>query len=283
MFAVRAWVGVECRAETNFDTLGSTLGSFKLEVFSLFSNRRLGFVFLFKSKAPDLAEAVKTMIKDLQRQAALLLRHAKRGSNHMVLVLDNIKLPSLTYRDDVPIQERFEAFYCLVNATSKSKLFVSWNEDDFEALSLLRSHHELVNHLGMFSLDLKGTYYPELDVLAFLGVTNLRISNVLLGVEYPTFLSRLRLTCLGLINADLSSWDFAKNHRLTTLNLCNCKFNTPTFENLAFLEHIWAFNSELEPSMLRNCTNLQSLSLANFRSDQVAQFRKEMPHVTVIS
>jgi hypothetical protein len=279
MFALRAWVGAKCRAKSNFDRLGSC----KIEVFATFSNRRLGFAFLSKSKAPDLAEAVKTMIKDLQHQAARLMSHATRSSNHMVLVLDNIKLPSLTYRDDVSLEERFQAFFCLVDATTKSKLFISWNEDDSNALSLLRSHHVLVNHLGMFSLDLKGTYYPELDVLAFLGVTNLRISNVLLGVEYPTFLSRLRLTCLHLINADLSSWDFAKNHRLTTLNLCNCTFNTPTFENLAFLEHLLAFNSDLEPSMLRNCTNLKSLALTDFPSHKVAQFRKEMPHVNVIS
>ena len=200
----------------------------------------------------------------------------------MVLVLDNTKLPSLTYRTHVPIAELFQAFDCLFSATSKSKIFVSWNEDDSEALSVLRFDHDFAKHGDVYEVNLQGIIRPELDVLACWDVQTLRLSNANLDCKYPTFLSRLCLHRLELISADLRSWDFAKNHRLTRLDLYNCQIHTPTFENLLFLEHLWVYNSKLEPSMLRKCANLKRLTLVEFPSHAVARFREELPHDNVL-
>ena len=80
-----------------------------LQAFAKLGGKQLGNVHLHKVSQTNLVQT----IKDLQRQASLLLRHPKRTSNYMKLVLDNIALPSLTYRDDMTEEDKHKSFALL--------------------------------------------------------------------------------------------------------------------------------------------------------------------------
>ena len=112
----------------------SLAGNVCLQAFSKLGGNRLGRIILHKVSPTNLV----TTIKDLQRQASLLLCHPKRTSNYMKLELENIALPSLTYRDDMTEEDNHKVLSCLQNATHGSKLELSWNEDDTEALRVLQ-------------------------------------------------------------------------------------------------------------------------------------------------
>ena len=133
MLALQAYYGLvqvashKERMKHKHETLG-------LQAFAKLGGKRLGHVYLGEVSQTNLVQT----IKDLQRQASLLLRHPKRTSNYMKLVLDNIALPSLTYRDDMTEEDKHKALRCLQSATHGSKLELSWDEDNSQALRVLR-------------------------------------------------------------------------------------------------------------------------------------------------
>lgn len=132
MLSLLAWCG-----STNLE---NKLSKFKLQLkaFAGLGGKYLGLVWL--AHLPDLAKT----IKDLQVQASLLLRHAKRTPNYMSLVLDGTKLPTLKYRPDMTQAEQARVALCFRNATSNSKIMLSWDEDDSEALKVLRIKHSFI-------------------------------------------------------------------------------------------------------------------------------------------
>ena len=86
MLTLLAWCGASVKS-IELD------GKRNIQAFSSLGGNLLGVLRLAKPTTSNIVEA----IKDLQRQASLLLRHERRTPNYMQLVVDNTKLQTLKY------------------------------------------------------------------------------------------------------------------------------------------------------------------------------------------
>ena len=271
MLTLLAWCGPSFKSiEFN--------GNLKLQAFSGFGGNFLGILRLAKPTTSNIVET----IKDLQRQASLLLRHERRTPNYMQLVVDNTKLPTLKYSNDMTEVEKQQVLACLQRTTSMSSIKLSWDEDDSQALDVLKKRHGLVlGRLGSLQLFFMSSLMaPELGVLTFLPkihnviITDYRYGKHDLGLDVGFLSGMPDLQKLDLSCVRITSWDFAKNLKLTTMTLFACKIETQTFENLPHLVTLSVpGGTHLSPSMLATCTNLKTLSLRGFAEDQADAFR----------
>jgi hypothetical protein len=207
------------------------------------------------------------MIKDLQVQASLLLRHAKRTPNYMVLALDGFELPKLTYRDDMSQEQKDLALRSLEGATNNSKIELLWDEDDFQALGVLKSKcHYRILQRHSFSLTLRGEVLPELQVLAYQSnmdelctIDILFLHNQIPDLDFLSAFTNVTSLCLS--RATIASWDFVAKLNLTHLLLETCKIQATTtttmveFPNLRNLDLI---DTCLSPSMLAGFPNTKA-------------------------
>jgi hypothetical protein len=275
MLALLAWCGPSVKS-SEFD------GKRKIQAFSSLGGNFLGILRLSKPTTSNIVET----IKDLQRQASLLLRHERRTPNYMQLVVDNTKLPTLKYSNDMTEVEKQQVLACLQRTTSKSSIKLSWDEDDSQALDVLKQHHTVVlGQLGSLQMFFMSSFMaPELGVLAFLP----HIRRVMIkDYRYDRtraldfgFLSNMPdLQKLELFFLRITSWNFAKNLKLVVLNLIDCEIPTQTFEDLPHLVVMTVTGgTNLTPSML---TNLKTLNLCGFAKDRADAFRA-LPGVGVL-
>jgi hypothetical protein len=279
MLALLAWCGVGQACSTKF------AGKIKLNAFSSFGGNLIGILRLAKPTTSNIVET----IKDLQRQASLLLRHERRTPNYMQLVVDNTKLPTLKYSNDMTEVEKQQVLACLQHTTSKSSIKVSWDEDDSQALDVLKNHYTLVLvQLGSLHLFFDSPFIaPELGVLPFLpGVHKVFIQDNLHvrthALDLGILSGMLDLRELDLNFVCITSWDFAMNLKLTTMFLFACTITTQTAWNLPYLVTLSVSNgTNLTPSMLSTCTNLKTLRLRGFEKDRADAFRA-LPGVDVL-
>jgi hypothetical protein len=279
MLALLGWCGPSVKS-SEFD------GKRKIQAFSSLGGNLLGVLRLAKPTTSNIVET----IKDLQRQASLLLRHERRTPNYMQLLVDNTKLPTLKYSNDMTEVEKQQVLACLQHTTSTSSIKLSWDEDDSQALDVLKKRHGLVlGRLGSLQLSFMSSFMaPELGVLTVLPnihyviITDYRYGKHDLGLDLGFFSGMPDLQKLDLSGVRITSWDFAKNLKLTTMTLFACKIETQTFENLPYLVTLSVLGgTHLSPSMLASCTNLKTLSLRGFAKDQVDAFRA-LPGVCVV-
>lgn len=257
------------------------------QAFSKLGGNRLGQINLHKVSKTNLV----TTIKDLQRQASLLWGHPKRTSNYMKLVLDNIALPSLTYRDDMTEEDKRKALRCLQSATHGSKLELSWDEDDSQALRVLNKL--LVygyTHENIITLKLL-TSTPELGALAYLdrfahGIESVEdcrsAGNLDLG--YLEHLPNIRKFKLGSPYAGVTiikTWPFARNLGLEYLTLVHVQLEAPCFAELKHLKRLYFQGTKPSPSMLSGCNKLEMLVLSGHTREEVEEFRLMMPNVKI--
>ena len=271
MLTLLAWCGPSVKSiELN--------GKRKIRAFSSLGGKFLGVLCLAKPTTSNIVET----IKDLQRQASLLLSHERRTPNYMQLVVDNTKLPTLKYSNDMTEVEKQQVLACLQHTTSKSNIKLSWDEDDSQALDVLKKRHGLVlGRLGSLQLFFMSSFIaPELGVLTFLPkihtviITDYRYGKHDLGLDLGFFSGMPDLQKLDLSCVRITSWDFAKNLKLTTMTFFACKIETQTFENLPYLVTLSVSNgTNLTPSMLSTCTNLKTLRLRGFEKDRADAFR----------
>ena len=256
-----------------------------LQAFSKLGGKQLGNVYLGEVSPTNLV----TIIKDLQRQAALLLRHPNRTSNYMKLVLDNIALPSLTYRDDMTEEDNRKVLSCLQNATHGSKLELSWNEDDTEALRVLQERFCMDRRPRVtFVFD---TVCPELGVLAYSNNIARGVEEaVVLGVyadfsflEYLPELETLYIGGFGYATATIKTWHFARNLALKYLGLVRTKLEAPSFAELEHLEVLYVWGTPISPDMFKGCTKLKRIELIGYTREQVDELRMVLQHITIVS
>ena len=271
MLALLAWCGPSVKS-IELD------GKRTIQAFSSLGGNLLGVLRLAKPTTSNIVET----IKDLQRQASLLLRHERRTPNYMQLVVDNTKLPTLKYSNDMTEVEKQQVLACLQHTTSTSNIKLSWDEDDSQALDVLKKRHGLVlGPLGSLQLFFMSSFMaPELGVLTFLPkihnviVTDYRYGKHALGLDLGFLSGMPDLQKLDLSCVRITSWDFAKNLKLTSMNLFACKIETQNFENVPHLVAMRVSGgTHLSPNMLASCTNLKTLSLRGFAEKQVNAFR----------
>jgi|694.fasta_scaffold06794_2 hypothetical protein len=226
MLAMLAWCGFRLvKSDTRV----------KVQAFSRLAGCHVGSVWL---SPPRLTTLVET-IKDLQAQASLLLKHAKRTPNYMVLVLDGVELPRLTYRNTMTQVEEGRALRSLQGATNNSKIELSWDEDDLQALGVLESECDYLvlqrrsTVCKALRLKLQGKPLPEVQVLAYLSVMDglstvdiLFLANQIPDLDF--ILSFPSVTTLRLSFATIASWDFVAKLNLTHLVLTACKIQAST-------------------------------------------------------
>ena len=255
-----------------------------LQAFAKLGGNQLGNVYLHKVSQTNLV----TTIKDLQRQAALLLCHPKRTSNYMKLVLDNTDLPSLTYRDDMTEEDKHQALRCLQSATHGSKLELLWDEDDTEAFRVLRERFGIdQGPLVTFVFD---TPCPELGVLAYSNVARGVEQAIVLGVyadfsflEFLQELMTLQVGGRGYATTTIKTWHFARNLTLTNLSLSHAKVEAPSFAELEHLEVLYVRGTPISPDMFKGCTKLTRIELAKYPQKQVDEFRAVLQHISIVS
>lgn len=278
MLSLLAWC--DC---TNLDNKLSK-SKLQLKAFAGLGGKYLGTVWL--AHLPDLAET----IKDLQVQGSLLLRHAKRTPNYMSLVLDGTKLPTLKYRPDMTQAEQDGVAQCFQNATSNSKIMLSWDEDDSEALKVLRLQHSFDTDGETYSIDICcPDNLPELDALTYLSED--QASMRFYGESKQRLLNlvpKTNLQSLELVNAVIDSWGFAKN--LNSLILVDCTVATTSMLEAPKLKYLDLTSTNLAPCSLRCCTSLEDMSLDDDKSyyattfyttANVAIFRETLKHVNI--
>jgi hypothetical protein len=208
----------------------------------------------------------------------------------MQLVVDNTKLPTLKYSNDMTEVEKQQVLACLQHMTSKSSIKLSWDEDDSQALDVLNKRHGLAfGRSGSLQLSFSSTFMgPELGVLAFLpkirhvGIKGHQsLYNKLdLDLDFLSGMPDLRTLNLSYVNT--SSLDFAKNLKLTSMFLFACTIKTQTFGHLPYLVTLSVSGgTHLTPRMLSTCTNLKTLILCGFAKDQADTFRA-LPGVCVL-
>ena len=246
-----------------------------LQAFAKLGGKRLGHVYLGEVSQTNLVPT----IKDLQSQASLLLRHPKRTSNYMKLELDNTVLPSLTYRDDMTEEVKHQALRCLQSATHGSKVDLSWNEDDTEALRVLQDRFAIFR--GRTSLKFH-TVCPELGVLAYSDVAREVEAVIVVGanvdlsfVEYLQNLECLKVGCRYRATT-IKTWHFARNLALKTLVLTNTKVEAPSFAVLKHLEVLYVRDTQMSPDMFKGCTKLTRTVLVNYTQVNADAFRTVM-------
>ena len=258
-----------------------------LQAFAKLGGKQLGNVHLHKVSQTNLVQT----IKDLQRQASLLLRHPKRTSNYMKLVLDNIALPSLTYRDDMTEEDKHKALRCLQDATHGSKLELSWDEDNSQALRVLR---KLIvdgyTHKYIITLKLR-TSMPELGALAYLDRFAQRIESVedlcsagnldLVYLEHLPNVRKFQVGVGGTGATTIKTWHFARNLGLEDLTLDHVQLEAPCFAELKHLKRLYLLGTKASPSMLIGCDKLEKLTLSGYTEKEVAEFRLMMPNVLI--
>ena len=255
-----------------------------MQAFAKLSGKRLGHVCLHKVSQTNLVQT----IKDLQRQASPLLCHPKRTSNYMKLVLDNIALPSLTYRDDMTEEVKHQALRCLQSATHGSKLELLWDEDDTEALQVLRDRFCIERRPRVtFVFD---TPCPELGVLAYSnnfvrGVAQAIVFGVYADFSFLEYLQDLETLYVGCRSATttIKTWHFARNLTLKTLGLVRTKLEAPSFAKLEHLEVLYVWDTQISPDMFKGCTKLKRIKLMEYPQDQVDEFRAVLQHITIVS
>ena len=113
------------------------------------------------------------LLKDLQQQAATLLKHTTRPKEYMTISIDGCELPSLTYRDTLWPSEAAGAVACLSNVfdqpSQNHKAFLLWDEDDTTALICATSHHDAVYTKASQTLELNAFVHiwPEIRVFEY--------------------------------------------------------------------------------------------------------------------
>ena len=260
-----------------------------LQAFAKLGGNQLGNVYLGEVNQTNLVQA----IKDLQRQAALLLCHPKRTSNYMKLVLDNIAVPSLTYRDDMTEEVQHEALQCLQGATRGSKLELSWDEDDTEALRVLQERFGIFwGQIGFtFQFDMA---CPELGVLAYsdvaLGVQYVTVFGAEVDLSFVEYLPDLETLYIGgctytstTIKTTIKTWHFARNLALKCLGLIHTKLEAPSFAEFENLEVLYVKDTQISPGMFKGCTKLKRIELIKYPQDQVDEFRAVLQHIAIVS
>ena len=269
MLTLLAWCGASVKS-IELD------GKRNIQAFSSLGGNLLGVLRLAKPTTSNIVEA----IKDLQRQASLLLRHERRTPNYMQLVVDNTKLPTLKYSNDMTEVEKQQVLACLQHTTSKSSIKLSWDEDDSQALDVLKKRHALdLGEHGSVRLTFNSSFMaPELGVLTFLPkIRNVIIKDNIycnrdLDLGFLSGMPDLRTLSLSYVN--ISSWDFAKNLKLTAMFLFACTIKTQTFGHLPYLVTLSVSGgTHLTPRMLSTCTNITTLILFGFAKDQAGAFR----------
>ena len=256
-----------------------------LQAFAKLGGKRLGHVYLGEVSQTNLVQT----IKDLQSQASLLLRHPKRTSNYMKLELDNTVLPSLTYRDDMTEEVKHQALRRLQDATHGSKLELSWDEDDTEALQVLRDRFCIERRPRVtFVLN---TPCPELGVLSYSNNVARGVEEaVVLGVyadfsflEYLPELKTLYVGGFGYTTTTIKTWHFARNLTLKTLGVVRTKLEAPSFAELEHLEVLFVRDTQISPGMFEECTKMTRIELAEYPQDQVDEFRAVLQHISIVS
>jgi hypothetical protein len=261
-------------------------GKVCFQAFSKLGGNQLGSVYLGEVNQTNLVQT----IKDLQRQAALLLRHPKRTSNYMKLVLDNIALPSLTYRDDMTEEVKHQALRCLQGANHVSKIGLSWDEDDTEALQVLQDRFFLIERRPRVTF-IFDTPCPELGVLAYSNNVARGVEEaIVLGVyadfsflEYLPELETLYIGGFGYTTATIKTWHFARNLTLKSLGLVLTKLEAPSFAELEHLEFLRVRDTQISPDMFKGCTKLTRIELVEYPQKLVDELRMALQHITIVS
>lgn len=278
MLALLAWRGVCQASSSKFDD------KIKLHAFSSLGGNYVGSLRLSKPTTSNIVET----IKDLQRQAALLLRHGRRTPNYMILVVDNIRLPTLKYSNDMKgVNEQVLA--CLQHTTNASKVELMWDEDDSQALDVLKARFKMVLRTpGIVHLSFKSSsIVPELEVLTFLpNIHKVFIqddrtdcdrhgSRHALDLGFLTGMLDLRKLDFSFVT--ITSWNFAKNLKLTAMALWTCTITTPSVENLPYLVTLSLLFgtkfTKLTPSTFSTCTSLNKLFLTGYKDEEIDTFR----------
>lgn len=272
MLALQAW----CNAPH------SSVNQVRVEAFAKLGGNRLGRIWLDEQVSKTNLVAT---IKDLQHQASILLRHPERTSNYMKLMLNNTNLPSLTYRDYMTEEVTNEVLRCLQGVTHGSKLEMSWDEDDAEALRVLRDTYELKS-LGRFAtLFLDRPCRAELAVLAYIRLVHVTISSakpVITDGHDLAFLGACKsLTRLQLERLRITSWEFSQNlSGLTELRLFSCKIEAPI--RLNKLDKLLLAATTILPSKLQGCNKLSKLTLVGYTKQEVNDICSVLEHVELV-
>lgn len=136
---------------------------------------------------------------------------------------------------------------CFQNATSNSKIMLSWDEDDSEALKVLRLQHSFVRNGQTYSIDICcPDNLPELDALTYLSEDQASMrfygesKQRLLNLVPETNLQRLEL-----VDAVIDSWGFAKH--LESLILVGCTVATTSMLDAPKLKYLDLTSTNLAP------------------------------------
>jgi hypothetical protein len=188
----------------------------------------------------------------------------------MLLVLDGIELPRLTYRNDMSEAEEDQARKCLKSATSMSKIELFWDEDDSQALQVLR----IKCHLRWEAKQVPPTLTlvlreqpPELRVLAFASYVE-QVKRVIVDAcSNQADLSFLvwfpNVKVIQLSQVIITSWDFAQNlttKKLKNLHLFDCVIQSQSKMVAPTLRTLSAVKTPLNPKLLE-CSRLWGISL----------------------
>jgi hypothetical protein len=119
----------------------------------------------------------------------------------MMLVLDGVVLPTLTYREDMSQEQNKQALRSLEGATNNSKIELLWDEDDSKALQVLYDKHSCCierDSKGFMCADLmmRGEALPELNVLKHCSQGR-QVERVEIYVQCPMPIPDLAF-CVGL-------------------------------------------------------------------------------------
>jgi hypothetical protein len=257
MSAIQAWCG--CCLPTNLQASNHRV---VVNAFAKMGGKFLGNMVLPNQVGVhDYFDA----IRELQRQGSVLLPHHERPCEYLSIVVDNEVLPNMTYgsKYGMFVSPMLGAsLRVLQRATSASKLELVWDDDDREALGLIRAGlYE--SHLN---IEIDGTYNPELlKVLAFhFNPQTVRINQ---DEDYTTqsvdlsFLAKFRALCdVTLVRVRVKSWGWFSTTRVQSLNLHRVFMPASAFSGVC-VKHL---------SIISNChvdaplSALQSLGLNSF-------------------
>jgi hypothetical protein len=260
------------------------LGKVEVQALSKLSNKHVGSLWL----SPPTPSKLVATIKDLQAQASLLLQHVKRTPNYMVLVLDDFKLPSLTYRNDMTKDQEEQALRCLQQATTESTFQLLWDDDDSRTFDALRRTHGLSINNGEAWFSARRSIPPEICVLTCYAhqITRLKVSGSIVHpcLDLNSLYTLDRVTSLHLSFGTITSWDFVKQFDLRQLEVTWCKVQTTNSVDSHTLESLELFGACVSPTMLTKCTNLQQVTLCGERDSTLLdkfwnECKTALPHV----
>ena len=243
------------------------------------------------------------MLKDLQQQAATLLKHTTRPKEYMTISIDGCELPSLTYRDTLWPSEAAGAVACLSNVfdqpSQNHKAFLLWDEDDTTALICATSHHDAVYTKASQTLELNAFVHiwPQIRVFEYAYAPTTIIVTCWLpyghhlnftycvGVRIDFLAHFKHVSQLCIRRGDITDWSWATKLGIKKLNLAQSKFVGPCTEHLSKLESLTLKYDDMGPwiSCLPSLRQLRVHLSPKCESKQsiVNQLRELYPHLDV--